>query len=211
MKKFIILLLCLLLISPQVFAGGSSVSAFDVLLFPSSLAINIIGKALANNDSEFIHVNTNFDFVQLGEERIDNIIYRTDSKSQTELFSNDFIYRNPVDIHIKMTPEIIDEKADIPNTGLNIPVFFLIETTESISYEHVGGIADLKEQVNDEGIKYLTTVINTKIEDSEIVFRFNATAPGIAKITVAFESFDKRRHIVTQSSNQIITIRFIEY
>lgn len=170
-----------------------------------------IGQLLTYNGTEFIHVNTKFDMVQLGEERIENIIYKTDSNSQIDLFTNDFIYGNPVDIHIKMTPEIIDENADIPNTGLNIPVFFFIEPTESISYEHVGGIADLQEQVNDEGIKYLTTVINTKIPESEIVFRFKANAPGEAKITVIFGSPYEDRLIVNQSSNQIITIRFIEY
>ena len=209
MKKYIILLLCLLLISPQVFAGSSSVSALDVLFFPFSLPI-IIKKALEYNGSEFIHVNTKFDIVQLGEEKINNIIYKADLKSQTELYTNDFIYGNPVEVHIKMTPEIIDKKADIPNTGLKFPVFFLIESTESISYEHVGGLADLQEIIDDEGVKYFQAVVNTKTKDAEVVFRFNATAPGVAKVTVSFGTFEDRL-VVTQNSNQIITIRFIEY
>lgn len=209
MKKYIILLLCLLLISPQVFAGSYSVSALDVLFFPFSLPI-IIKKALEYNGSEFIHVNTKFDIVQLGEEKINNIIYKADLKSQTELYTNDFIYGNPVEVHIKMTPEIIDKKADIPNTGLKFPVFFLIESTESISYEHVGGLADLQEIIDDEGVKYFQAVVNTKTKDAEVVFRFNATAPGVAKVTVSFGTFEDRL-VVTQNSNQIITIRFIEY
>ena len=169
-----------------------------------------IGRALTYDGSEFINVKTTFDYVQLGSERIENIVYKTDGNEQSALFSNDFIYGNDVVMTISMSPEIIDEKADIPNTGLDIPVYIFIETSESVSYERYGGLADVYEEVDEEGNTFFYTIIKSTAKDATLSFRFSASAPGEAKATIIFGTFEDRL-IVTQNSNQTRTIRFIEY